>query len=178
MAFHALLRVTPLLSATSSLTFAFCEDTFIRPLIHNGSSKTEKEARRRANSILPSHGRWTQRGLVFIFITYPISIATAAANLARPDEHLGISTEASDNARVARVFYLAGLCFSVLHFFFGHSSMACLKRVAENKGVEGDEKADNTASMILWLRINVIRGLVADLPSWICYLVAFMYATN
>jgi hypothetical protein len=144
--------------------------------MHQDSSKTEKEARRYVNNILPSHGRWTQRGLAFICITYPTSTATAAANLARPDKYAYISRGASYNARVAGGLYLAGLLFSVLHFVFGPSAMACLKRVADNKGVEGDERADNTASMISWSRTNLIRGLVADIPSWACYLVAFMYA--
>jgi hypothetical protein len=176
MAGLALLRVAPLLSATSSLTFTLSEDTFIRPLIHETSSTAEKEARRHVNNILPSHGRWTQRGLAVIFITYPLSIATAAANLARHDAHVDISKGASYNSRVAAGFYLAGLFFSVIHFPFGPSAMACLKRVADNKGVEGDAKADNTASMVSWLRINLIRGVVADLPSWACYFVAFMFS--
>jgi hypothetical protein len=178
MAGHALLRVAPLLSATSSLTFTLCEDTFIRPLIHKSSSTVSKEARRHVNSILPSHGRWTQRGLAVIFITYPISIATAAANLARPDGHVDMSTGASYNSRVAAGFYLAGLIFSVLHFPFGPSAMSYLKRVAENRGVEGDEKADNTAIMVSWLRINLMRGIMADIPSWACYFIAFMFSTS
>lgn len=176
MAGLALLRVAPLLSATSSLTFTLCEDTFIRPLMHESSSTAGKEARRHVNSILPSHGRWTRRGLTVIFTTYPLSIATAIANLARSDAHVDLSKTASYNARVAAGFYLTGLLFSVLHFPFGPSAMACLKRVADNKGVEGDEKADNTASMVSWLRINLTRGLVADLPSWACYFVAFMFS--
>jgi hypothetical protein len=174
MAGLALLRVAPLLSATSSLTFTLSEDTFIRPLIHENSSTAATEARRHVNNILPSHSRWTQRGLAIIFITYPLSIATAAANLARQDAHVDISTGASYNARVTAGFYLAGLLFSVLHFPFGPSAMTYLKRVAKNTGKEGDAKMDNTASMVAWLRINLVRGVVADLPSWACYLVAFM----
>jgi hypothetical protein len=29
---------------------------------------------------------------------------------------------------------------------------------------------------VSWLRINLIRGVVADLPSWACYFVAFMFS--
>jgi hypothetical protein len=66
----------------------------------------------------------------------------------------------------------------MLHFVFGQSSMGYLTRVAEDKGVEGDEKKDNTASMVAWLRVNVIRGVVADFPAWVCYFVAFVWSTG
>lgn len=178
MAGLALLSVAPLLSATGSIMFTVSEDTFIRPLMHTSPSATEMEARRYANRILPGLMGFTRNGLAIIFSTYPISIATAAANLARHDGAVELSRHAATNPRTAAGFYLAGLIFSVLHMPFGPSAMNLLESVRDDKGVDGDAKADNTASMLSWLRINMIRGFVADFPSWVCYFVAFMFANS
>ena len=177
MAGLALLRVAPLLSATSSVTFTLSEDTFIRPLVHTSPSTSSAELRRHVNRMLPSHSRWTRRGLAVIFITYPLSIATAAVNLARHDNgKVDLSRNASYNARVAAGFYLAGLIFSVLHFPFGPRAMGYLKRVGEDSGSDDDPEKDNTANVVSWLRINAIRGVVADVPSWVCYFAGFLFS--
>ncbi|KAK0618508.1 hypothetical protein B0T17DRAFT_538108 [Bombardia bombarda] len=183
MAGLALLRVVPLLSATSSVTFTLSEDTFIRPLTHTAPSPASVELRRHANRILPSHGRWTRRGLAVIFITYPLSIATAIANLARRHDNAQVdfSPNAPYNARAAAAFYLAGLVFSVIHFPFGPRAMSLLKRIRKDTGgveADVDPAQDNTASMASWLRINAIRGVVADVPSWVCYFAAFLFAMS
>lgn len=180
MAGLALLRVAPLLSATSYITFTFSEDTFIRPLVHTHGSAAGIELRRHANRILPAHNAFVRRGLPFIFLSYPISIATAAANLAGHGDGGSVSFagDAAPRARAAAAFYAAGLVLSVLHFPFGPAAMACLKRVGEDEGVDDDPKADNTAAMVSWLKINAIRGMVADVPSWACYFIAFMLAMS
>ena len=176
MASLALLRVSPLLCATSYVTFTFSEDTFIRPLIHTAPSTTDTELRRHSNRILPSFNRFTRRGLPFIFISYPLSIATAAANLRQLGPSIILSGNGELRCRTAAMFYLAGLVFSALHFSFGPAAMACLKRVSQDKRIHGDFNADNTANLVSWLRINTVRGAVADLPSWLCYIIAFMLA--
>lgn len=68
--------------------------------------------------------------------------------------------------------------FSVLHMPFGLSAMRLLEAVCEDKGAADDVTRDNTASMLSWLRINTIRGCVADFPSWACYFMAFMFANS
>ncbi|KAI1342716.1 hypothetical protein F5Y15DRAFT_266129 [Xylariaceae sp. FL0016] len=170
----AVLRVLPLLSATSYITFAFAEDVFIRPLVHDGSSAADIKLRRHANRILPSFNTFTARGLPFIFTTYPLSFATAAANIfLNDDTAVSFSRDAGPGPRLAALCYAAGLFFSLLHLAFGPAAMAHLDRVAADQGSEGDVKGDNTASIASWLRLNAIRATVADLPSWVCYLVAF-----
>jgi len=176
MASLALLRVAPLLSATSYVTFTFSEDTFVRPLVHTSTSSAEAKIRRHANRIFPSLYAFTRRGLPYIFLSYPISIATAAANLAKTGPGVSFGSDASPQARTAAILYSAGLIFSVLHFPFGPTAMSYLDRVGADQGVEGDFEADNTANMAFWLRINATRGAVADIPSLICYFFAFLYA--
>lgn len=179
MAGLALLSVAPLLSATGSVMFTISEDTFIKTLMHISPSETSMEARRHANRILPGLMGFTRNGLAIIFTTYPISIATAAANLARRDGAVSFSIHSvKSNARVAAGFYLAGLCFSMLHMAFGPSAMKLLGEVRDDKGVDGDTKKDNTAKMLSWLRINTVRGMVADFPSWACYFAAFMLVNS
>ncbi|KAI3400057.1 hypothetical protein diail_4595 [Diaporthe ilicicola] len=178
MAGLALLSVAPLLSATGSIMFTISEDTFIRPLLRTSPSAAEMEARGHANRILPGLMDFTRNGLAIIFTTYPISIATAAANLARHDGAVALSAQAARNPRIAAGFYLAGLAFSVLHMPFGPAALRHLEAVRADKGTDGDAKADNTASMVSWLRINTIRACVADFPSWACYFVAFLFANS
>ena len=180
MAGFALLRVAPLLSATSYITFTFCEDTFIRPLLHTAPSSASTELRQHANRIQPAFiNSFTPRGLPFIFLTYPLSIATAAANLKQHDSPgVSFAGDAAPGARAAAAFYLAGLVFSVLHMPFGPTAMKWLKRVGEDKGIEGDAGADNTAGLVSWLRVNATRGILADFPSWVCYFAAFMCAMS
>lgn len=89
-----------------------------------------------------------------------------------------LSADATRNPRVAAGFYLAGLVFSVLHMPFGPAAMRHLEAVREDEGAADDVTRDNTASMMSWLRINTIRGCVADFPSWACYFVAFMFANS
>lgn len=167
-----LLRVAPLLAATSSVTFTWCEDFFIRPLITN-----DTELRSHANRILPRHGRWLWSGLAIVFTTYPLSIATAAANLAHKNGSVDIHG-VELRQRIAGGFYLAGLIFSVLHFPWGHRAMHLLRTIRQDTNVEGDKAKDNTAIMATWLKLNALRGLSAEIPSWICYFVAFMVAMS
>lgn len=178
MAGLALLSVAPLLSATSSITFTLSEETFIRPLMHTSATAAELERRRNVNRALPSLMGFTRNGLAIIFTTYPLSIATAAANLARHDAHVDISGHAATKPRVAAAFYLAGLIFSVLHMPFGPGDERRLDQVRKDKGIEGDPAADNTAIMVSWLRTNAIRAFVSDIPSWACYFVAFVFAMS
>ncbi|KAI1147409.1 hypothetical protein F4825DRAFT_150171 [Nemania diffusa] len=171
MSASAFLRAAPLLAATSSLTFTVCEDMFIRPLV-----TYQPGLRSHANRILPTHGKWLWGGLSIVFSMYPISIATAAVNLATKDSAVDI-TGPETRQRVAAAFYLAGLVFSVLHFPFGKRAMYLLWTIRNDKNDDNNVKADNSAMMAAWLRVNAIRGLVADFPGWVCYLIAYVVGT-
>ncbi|KUI64394.1 hypothetical protein VM1G_11191 [Cytospora mali] len=161
----ALLRVCPLLGATSSMTFVVCEDFFIRPL----APAPQSDLRRHANRLLPAHGRWLWPGLGVVGASWGLSIATAIANLRPP---------VAQGGGAADKWYRAGLCFSALHFAFGYRAMWLLWTIRKDGNDDEDEKKDNVAYMKAWLRVNFWRGLLADLPSWLCYLVAFILATD
>ncbi|KAI0910918.1 hypothetical protein F4824DRAFT_516598 [Ustulina deusta] len=164
----ALLRVAPLLSATSYATFTFSGDTFIRPSAHTAPST--------ANRILPGLHAFTRSGLPFIFLSYPVSIAAATANLMQLDSCMNFDGDGALRTGAAAFFYLAGLIFTMVHFPFWPIAMAYLDCVGTDKGLEGDPRADNTASMVSWFNIHTNHGLVTGLLSWGCYLAAFMCA--
>ncbi|KAI1490016.1 hypothetical protein F5X96DRAFT_670137 [Biscogniauxia mediterranea] len=169
----ALLRATPFLASTSALTFTISEDLFIRSL------KTEDpELRALINRVLPAHVKaWIPGAFSLIIGLYSLSISTAAANLGVRDIHVDISG-ASRNQHLAAGFYLAGLVFNLVHFVFGRHAVTRLFSLRSDKGVNGDRDRDNSASLKAWVHINAIRGIVADLPAWICYFVAFIVANR
>jgi hypothetical protein len=179
MAGLALLRIAPFISATSSVTFTFAEDVFVRPLVHTAPSTREIELRGHANRILPAfvHG-FFKRGIVLILVSYPLSFATAIANLSRSENGaVSFASDAPPLARAAAGFYLAGLFFSVMHFPFAFWAMPPLDMAKADGGKDDDPKKDNTAAIGTWLTVNAWRGALADFPSWICYFVAFMCAS-
>lgn len=161
-----LLRVCPLLGATSSMTFVVCEDFFIRPL----APAPHSDLRPHANRLLPAHGRWLWPGLGVVGVSWGLSIATAITNLTLP--------VAGPQGGVADKWYLAGLCFSASHFVFGYKAMWLLWTIRKDGNDDEDERKDNVSYMKAWLRMNIWRGVVADFPSWLCYFMAFMLATK
>lgn len=166
----ALLRVCPLLGATSSMAFVVCEDFFIRPL----APAPHSDLRPHANRLLPAHGRWLWPGLGVVGSSWGLSIATAITNLSLTRAAAGFQGWGV----VTDKWYRAGLCFSALHFVFGYRSMWLLWTIRKDGNDDEDANKDNVAYMKAWLRMNVWRNVLADLPSWLCYLVAFIIATE
>lgn len=93
----------------------------------------EKMALRYINRTLPLHSARFYSHC----ITYPISIATAPANLIRLEVNLDIGRRALYNSYVAKVSHDASLFFSVLQFPHDPSATDYLKQVA-NKEEKGD----------------------------------------
>ncbi|RYP28942.1 hypothetical protein DL767_006977 [Monosporascus sp. MG133] len=208
-----LLHAAPLLFATSSLTFTVCEDIFIRPLVElplpglttaaatssfssgakEGEEERKKKLRVHNNRVLPGHGRWLRGGLGIVFSMYPLSIATAVANV-------NIAT-ATALPPMAVKLYTVGAVFSALHMVFGPRAMSLLASIREDKNnvrSAAETKAkrglssgwlwwftetphyyeDNTAAMEAWLWLNAVRGAVTDFTQWACYLVAFVLVSR
>lgn len=140
------------------MTFVLCEDFFIRPL----TPAPKTDLRQFANRVLPTHGRWLWPGLGIVATTWGLSIATAVSNLVQQP----IAGAAN--------WYRAGLVFSILHFAWGYRAMWLLGTIRNDGNDDEDERKDNVAHMKAWLQVNAWRGGLADLPSWLCYFVAFM----
>ncbi|KAI1077063.1 hypothetical protein F5B20DRAFT_553105 [Whalleya microplaca] len=154
-----LLRAAPLLASTAYLTGTTCEEVYFRPF---GSPRSS--LRPQANRLVAAHFNAMYKPAVSITLTlYPLAIGTAVGNLVVG----GIS-------RLGSGFYAAGLCFSLMHFAFAPRDMALMSTITDHQAVNRDKGKDNCTAIADWVRLNVTRGLIADLPGWICYFVGFM----
>ncbi|KAI0007056.1 hypothetical protein F4779DRAFT_593484 [Xylariaceae sp. FL0662B] len=158
-----LLHVSPLLASTAYLTTTVCEEVYFRPF---GSPKAD--LRPQANRLVASHFNALFKPAVSITLTlYPLAVGAAAGNLVVR----GINSVGSG-------FYAAGIFFSVMHFAFGPRDVALMNTITDYDAVDRDKGKDNCTAIADWVRLNVVRGLTADLPGWICYFVAFMISVT
>ncbi|KAI2465481.1 hypothetical protein F4781DRAFT_22884 [Annulohypoxylon bovei var. microspora] len=162
-----LLRVAPLLASSSYITFTVSEDIYLRPF-----GAFRPDLRLQANRIIPAYkDRWFPPSLAVIFIMYPLGIGTAVANLVSRHGSLDISGASGSSQRIAGYFYAAGAIFGALHFAFGPHDLKILKRISE-------KDKNNEMAVADWVRMSLVRGLVADFPSWLCYFLGFMFAVE
>lgn len=112
---------------------------------------------------------------------YPLAWATAIANLAVPDEGLNLRGE-TNTSKAAFGLYLAGLLFSVGHFLWGPRAKALMGAISGGKSVDspgGDiETRDKVSVLKVWIKMNIVRGLVVDLPGWACFFAGFLVAVG
>ncbi|KAK1749560.1 hypothetical protein QBC47DRAFT_354863 [Echria macrotheca] len=156
MAIH-LLRVTPLILTTSSLTFSFNQYQFFQPCLYLPDTLED----RHVNDVLRVYiKRQFPSGLATILTLYPLTWATAAANLS-------LRTYAG----VPRKLHVAGLMLSAAHMFWAPRAKALMEEIGE-ECTTGDK--DRIGMLRTWLRLHVARSLLADLPSWICFAGAFL----
>jgi hypothetical protein len=114
---------------------------------------------------------WFPGSLAIILTLYPLSIAAAIANVTHRQEGLGLEA-------VAGRCYAAGAAFAALHFAFGLRDLAILARIGgEDGGMRKDKDSERSVAMADWVSMNRVRGLVADLPACVCYLIGFILAT-
>lgn len=159
MAAVLLIRCTPLLSTTTSLTFALCEELYLRPYTTLCPSSRDS-----ANAMLPAYIRgWFRPGFTVILTLYPLTWVTATANL--------VLTGHRPSPRVWSL-YSAGLFFSIAHMLWGPKAKGLLDRIrAQQHRLHAD---DSVAVLKTWLRLNAARSLLVDLPGWACFFAGFL----
>ncbi|KAI1420995.1 hypothetical protein F5Y12DRAFT_770330 [Xylaria sp. FL1777] len=161
-----ILRIAPLLASTACVTYTGAEDLYLRPF---GDFRSDLRAE--ADLVIPAYkDRWFPPSLAVIFILYPLAIGTAVTNVF-VDGNLEIPRELGADQGFASYFYLAGALFSALHFAFGPRDLAIIKRMNE-------KEKDNGKAMADWVRMNLVRGVMAEVPSWLCFFAAFITATT
>lgn len=154
MAALVFLRVLPVLTTSSYLTFAIASDLYFRPYL----APSVIDA---ADRLLPSYITvWYNRGMTLIFIIYPLTWGTAIANL--PVAHLLHTSIA------AFVLYLLGLLFSIAHMLWGPHAMKLLNSIKKQNG------SGSTEIVRRWCRMNLIRSTLVDMPAWGCFLAGFL----
>ena len=91
-----------------------------------------------------------------IVIFYPLSLALAASNI--------YITTASEGAKA---WYWAGLVFTLGRFLWVKKAIGLLIRIKDD-GCKGK----STEDMREWVKMNIVRGLLTDLPAWTAFLMA------
>ena len=149
-----LLRLSPALSSSMTLMFALDEHlifgTWVQPPV-----------RSLANSTLPTW--WTRGGLRWrwvLIIFYPINYALGILNLL-------VTSDQPDSTK----WYQWGLFLSCAHMFFVPMALRRIAAIENNV-----PKGKVVLSMEAWLRMNWVRGLITDLPAWICFIIAALKA--
>ena len=155
MAALLLLRLAPVLTTTAYLTFTCAEDLYFKPYLSPPLHKV-------SNDLLPLYiNIWYTRGMILIFTLYGLTWATAIANLPVAD-----LLHASGPCFA---LYLLGLVFSIGHMVWGPKAMALLNAIKMR------ERNDGSVELVReWCRMNIIRGIVVDVPAWGCFLAAFL----
>ncbi|PWY83908.1 hypothetical protein BO94DRAFT_625442 [Aspergillus sclerotioniger CBS 115572] len=150
-----LLHYTPLLTTTGTLMFTLCEDLYLRPFTHLDPLAV--------NEILPSYiARWFPAGFSVILTLYPLTWITTMVNLLRMH---------GPQRRHAWRWHAAGLFFSIAHMWWGRRAKTLLDTIRRSPAQPQLPNGDPVTLLAAWLRLNVRRGLIADLPAGICFLI-------
>lgn len=152
-----LLRLAPLVTTTSSLTFAWDEHWYL-------SGFLRPEHRQHSEAMLPSYfRRFFEQGIYIIAGLNMLTIGTSIANL------LLIDRDAPSHAPSGKCFYWAGLSFTIAHFIFAPLVAYPIRDIIEDRS-----QGKSTGILKRWLEIHHIRVLVVNLPGWASFLAAVL----
>lgn len=145
-----LLRLAPLITSTTTITYNLAHHIFFTAFL---APSHQKEA----NAFIP---RWTEIWMPSakwpIVVFYPLSLVLAASNI--------YTTTASGGAKA---WYWAGLVFTFGHFLWAKKAIGLLIRIKDD-----GSKGKSTKDMREWVKMNIVRGLLTDLPAWMAFLMA------
>ena len=161
------LRIAPVLLTTSSLTFSFTQYLFHKPYL-----TLPPQTRPQVNNLLRDYiHQQFPSGLATILVLYPLTWATAIANLTSFGNRIKIPPLTG----TSRYLYLAGLVFNVGHMLWAPRAKALMEEIGGIRS-RGDVSAegDNVALLGSWLRLHVTRSILADFPSWVCFTAGFL----
>ncbi|KAL1956756.1 hypothetical protein VTO42DRAFT_6809 [Malbranchea cinnamomea] len=161
-----LLRLTPLLTSTTSLTYAGNEHLYL-------SNFLAPQHKEKSDAILPSYFRRLFNVGVWIVIgVNAVTIGSALVNVATlsPSPSSGgmLSRIFPGKMPSARWFYGAGALFQVLHFAYVPLVAYPVRDIVEGRSNE------STREMKKWLDVHRIRVLTTDLPGWLSFLAAVL----
>jgi hypothetical protein len=148
---HRLLLLSPAISSTVSLMWAVDEYQFL-------SCWTNPLYRDQATVLLPAWFKtWGQKATWVLLGSFSFSLGAGLANVVSVDPGLGETSW----------WYCFGLCFTLAHFLYGPKALALLARIKNDT-----PNGDGIVALEEWLKMHVMRALTADLPAWICYIIA------
>lgn len=143
-----LLRISPLILSTATLTFALCEAHFYSLFLH-------ESLRSKSNTILPTWWKINFGRFMPVFAaTYALNIALGTGNL------MTRTSELNDSG--SWYYYLLGTVGTAAHFLWGTTDLQHIQDITEER-----TKGRSVEAMKDWLSMHRIRMLVADVPAWI-----------
>lgn len=149
----ALLRVSPLLTSTCSLWFAWDQHFFLH--IFN-----RPEHRAKSNELLPSYFRiFFRGGVTRVLVLLSLTMSASVANL--------YAKRPSLEQRGSLGWYAAGASFAFAHLLFVPAIAPKVQAIAEDSS-----NGNSTEDLAAWLRINALRGLTVDVAAWASLVVA------
>jgi hypothetical protein len=153
-----ILRLLPLLTSSWVLFFAYDEHIFLGTWTRPGYEQV-------TNVHLPKwFSLWGRRGRWAILLGYPSNYVLAILNLLVARENL--------YAIGATKWYALGLLFSFGHIaIFGKTALGLIADIKNER-----PKGNVAHSMKVWLKMNMIRAFITDLPAWICFVIAILKA--
>ncbi|PVI00037.1 hypothetical protein DM02DRAFT_593419 [Periconia macrospinosa] len=168
-----LLRILPLLTSTTLLTYAYTEHLFLSPFTHASLHPS-------STTFLPPYFRiWLSRGKYVIILGYPLTFLASAANLYTLSS---LPPSSSSSSSTVWKLYAAGMLFNLAHIFvFGRRALGLLEDIKAGRGrrseggkgkEEGGDGGGVTESMRVWLEMHVFRTVTTDLPAWVCFVAA------
>ncbi|KAJ6518844.1 hypothetical protein C8R45DRAFT_949493 [Mycena sanguinolenta] len=151
-----LLRISPIISSTTSLVWAYDEYTFLGAWM-NPAYRTQSDA------LLPLWFKtWAPNGTRVLFTSFPVSLVTGLANAYTLRHH---------KTTRALPFYCLGTFFALAHFFYGPRALRLLKAIRT-----GEPDGKTTKSMGEWLRMHSVRTVTTDFLAFVCFTVAAVLA--
>lgn len=151
-----LLRVGPVLTATVTVTYGFCERLFL------GTFPQENVGKEKANAILPAYFESTfKSGISVVLVGYTSTIILGLSNV--------VGKNSIDSQSLGRACYWAGIGLAALHFTFVPFVATPVKDIIEDR-----PQGNSVKRLKDWLDVHAIRIALADIPSWACFLAGFL----
>ncbi|PGH16122.1 hypothetical protein AJ80_05337 [Polytolypa hystricis UAMH7299] len=154
-----LLHLTPLITATSSLTYAHDENFYLSNFLYPAHQPL-------SNQILPSYfSRMFNTGVWIVIGTHAVNIGSAIATLVSLKNQTGGGSGILNSQ--AGKWYTAGLILSIAHFAFVPFVAYPVRDIVEDRS-----EGKSTGGLKRWLDVHRVRVLLVDLPCWMCFLAA------
>ncbi|EGN92624.1 hypothetical protein SERLA73DRAFT_190806 [Serpula lacrymans var. lacrymans S7.3] len=141
-----LLHLTPVLSATASVTYAMSEYFTLIPWLRKDTPST---------TLSTWFNDWFRLGLVSVLTFGTVSVAGGYAGW-------------KDTVGGASVLYMYGTFFAIGHFAFVPWISRCIKRLVYGPTDAKDE-------LRWWLKLHTVRMITMDIPAMLCFLGGYLH---
>ncbi|KAK3196017.1 mRNA splicing protein [Lecanicillium sp. MT-2017a] len=153
------LLLTPLVSSTCTVLFAFDQHSFLEPF-------TRRACYRRSNDLLPSYMKiFSPRCLAQVMSFLGVTTWSSAAAL--------YACRALLRAKGSTRWYGAAAAMACAHLLYVPLVASKARAIMDDDGVAVEDEGSTNADILCsWLKVNVARTVTTDLVGWVCAFVA------